>query len=206
MNGEILVLTDPAAVAEEAARRFVALLAELPGKRFSLALSGGSTPQRLYRLLSSPDWRGQIDWHRVHIFLADERFLPLDHPDSNYRMVRETLVDPLGPALPSANLHPMPTDGTVEASADRYTAELRQFFGDAPPRFDLIVLGMGPDGHTASLFPAHTHTEASPERDRRNRWVLPVQNSPKPPPTRLSPEPGSHQPSPPRLIPRHRSG
>lgn len=178
MNGEILVLSDPAAVAEEAARRFVALLAESHSEQFSLALSGGSTPQRFYRLLSSPAWRGQIDWKRVHVFLADERFLPLDHPDSNFRMVKETLVDPLEGLLPESNLHPMPTDGTVETSAECYEAELRGFFGGASPRFDLIILGMGPDGHTASLFPGHTHTE--------NRWVLPVHNSPKPPPTRLS--------------------
>lgn len=178
MNGEILVLSDPAAVADEAARRFVALLAQRPGERFSLALSGGSTPQRFYRLLSSPAWRGQIDWPRLHVFLADERFLPLDHPDSNFRMVRETLVDPLEGLLPEANLHPMPTEGTAEASAERYAAELRQFFGDAPPRFDLIVLGMGPDGHTASLFPGHSHPQ--------DRWVLPVHNSPKPPSDRLS--------------------
>jgi len=178
MNGEILVLSDPAAVAEEATRRLVALLAERQGERFSLALSGGSTPQRLYRLLSSPPWQAQIDWSRLHIFLADERFLPPDHADSNVRMVRETLVDPLGAALPAANLHPMPTDGTVEASADRYEAELRAFFADGPARFDLIVLGMGPDGHTASLFPGHLHPQ--------DRWVLPVHDSPKPPPTRLS--------------------
>jgi 6-phosphogluconolactonase len=178
MNGEILVFPDPAAVAEATARRLVAMLAERPGQRFSLALSGGSTPQRLYRLLSSPPWRGQIDWQRVHVFLADERFLPLDQADSNFRMVRETLVDPLNEALPAANLHPMPTDGTVEASAEHYEAELKAFFGDAPPRFDLIVLGMGPDGHTASLFPGHVHPD--------DRWVLPVHNSPKPPPTRLS--------------------
>jgi len=178
MNGEILVLSDPAAVAEETARRFVAMLAEHPGTRFSLALSGGSTPQRLYRLLASPPWRGQIDWGRVHIFLADERFLPHDHPDSNLRMIRETLVGPLDTALPAANLHPMPTDGTVEASAQRYEAELREFFGDDPARFDLVILGMGPDGHTASLFPSHLHPQ--------DRWVLPVHDSPKPPPTRLS--------------------
>ena len=178
MNGEILVLPDPAAVAEEAARRLTGLLAERPGERFSLALSGGSTPQRLYRLLSSPAVRGQIDWQKLHVFLADERFLPHDHADSNVRMVRETLTGPLGADFPAANLHPMPVDGTVEACAARYEAELREFFADAPARFDLAVLGMGPDGHTASLFPGHAHPPGP--------WVLPVHGSPKPPPTRLS--------------------
>jgi 6-phosphogluconolactonase len=178
MNGEILVLPDPAAAAEEAARRFVDLASANTGAYFSLALSGGSTPQRFYRLLSSAEWRVQVDWKKVHVFLADERFLPLDYADSNFRMVRETLVDPLQDLLPAANLHPMPTDGSVEQSAERYEAELRAFFGENAPCFDLVVLGMGPDGHTASLFPGHVHPQGP--------WVLPVHHSPKPPPTRLS--------------------
>ena len=91
-------------------------------------------------------------------------------------MVRETLLDHV--PLPAANIHPMPVDGTVEDSAMRYAAELRGFFGDASPRFDLIVLGMGPDGHTASLFPGHVHPNGP--------WVLPVHGSPKPPLTRLT--------------------
>jgi 6-phosphogluconolactonase len=178
MNGEILVFPDAAAVAEAAAQRFVSLLAKCPHERFSVALSGGSTPQRFHRLLSSSTWRGHIDWSRVHVFLADERFLPWNHADSNFRMIRETLVEPLQGLLPEGNLHPMPTHDTVETSAGRYEAELRHFFGDTVPRFDLIILGMGPDGHTTSLFPGHTHPEG--------RWVLPIHNSPKPPPTRLS--------------------
>jgi 6-phosphogluconolactonase len=220
MNGQTLVFADPAAVAEAAALRFASLMAGRPGERFSLALSGGSTPQRFYRLLAASACRGQIDWSRLHIFLADERFLPLDHPDSNFRMIRETLIEPLNGAdattppaeggggkaklalpveasldtpglnstalggqagaysLPAANVHPMPTDGTLEDCAMRYEAELRRYFGEASPRFDLIVLGMGPDGHTASLFPGHSHPQGA--------WVLPVHNSPKPPPTRLS--------------------
>lgn len=179
MNGQALVFADPVAVAEEAARRFVRLVGEHPGERFSVALSGGSTPQRLYQLLTTSAWREQIDWGKVHIFLADERFLPLDHPDSNYCMLRQTLIDPLcSIVLPHSNLHPMPTEGTAEASALRYEAELKCFFGDSTPRFDLILLGIGPDGHTASLFPGQTHPIGP--------WVLPVHNSPKPPPTRIS--------------------
>ncbi|MCX7108769.1 MAG: 6-phosphogluconolactonase [Proteobacteria bacterium] len=184
MDGQTLVFADPAAVAEEASRRFVSVMAERAGGRFSLALSGGSTPQRFYRLLTASPWREQIDWGSLHVFLADERFLPSGHPDSNFRMIRETLIDPLAAEgrgvvkLPACNIHPMPTDGTVEDSAIRYEAGLKGFFGESPPRFDLIVLGMGPDGHTASLFPSHIHPKGP--------WVLPVHNSPKPPPTRLS--------------------
>ena len=178
MNGQTLVFDGPCAVAEASARRLLSIMAERPGRQFSLALSGGSTPQRLYRLLTEAPWREQIDWGNLHLFLADERFLPLDHPDSNYHMLRQTLIDPLNGMIPAANLHPMTTDGTVEASASRYQAELEQYFGAALPRFDLIILGMGPDGHTASLFPGHSHP-AGP-------WVLPVYDSPKPPPTRLS--------------------
>ena len=177
MNGQTFVFADPDAVAEESARRLLGLMAEHSGGRFSLALSGGSTPQRFYRLLTTPPWRGQIDWGSLQVFLADERFLPPDHPDSNFRMLRETLIDPIS-KIPESNIHPMPTDGTVEASALRYAAELQEYFGAAPPRFDLIVLGMGPDGHTASLFPGHAHPKGP--------WVIPVLNSPKPPPTRLS--------------------
>ncbi len=192
MNRQTLVFADPDAVAEEAARRLVGLMADHRCGRFSLALSGGTTPQRFYRLLATPPWRGQIDWSRLHIFLADERFLPLDHPDSNFRMVREALFDPINCVdgsnqpvgggklirLPKSNIHPMPTDATVEECAVRYETELKNFFGNHPPRFDLIVLGMGPDGHTASLFPGHIHPHGP--------WVLPVHHSPKPPPTRLS--------------------
>ena len=178
MNGQIQVFADPADVAEAAARLFVNIIAQQGGKQFSLVLSGGSTPQRFYHLLTTSPWREQIDWGNLHLFLADERFLPLDHPDSNFHMIRETLIDPLalsggGVEFPIGNIHPMPTDGTVEESAIRYESELRQYFGDDPPRFDLMVLGMGPDGHTASLFPNHTHPVAP--------WVLPIHHSPNSP-------------------------
>lgn len=176
MNGETLVLSDPEAVALESARRLLDMMETRKGERFSLALSGGSTPQRLYRLLASPPWREQIDWNLLHVFLADERFVPHDHPDSNLRMARETLLDHV--PIPAANIHPMPADGTVEDSAQRYEAELREFFGESPPHFDALILGMGPDGHTASLFPGHIHPKGP--------WVLPVHDSPKPPPTRLT--------------------
>ncbi|MDD5037375.1 MAG: 6-phosphogluconolactonase [Methylococcaceae bacterium] len=176
MNGEIRVLSDPVAVAEEATHRCLAMMAKRPGKRFSLALSGGSTPQRFYRRLSEPSWHDRIDWNLLHIFLVDERFLPLDHADSNFRMIRETLLAHV--PIPPSNIHPMPTDGTPEDCAQRYERELRMFFGDGPARFDLVLLGMGADGHTASSFPGHVHSD--------ERWVFPVHDSPKPPSVRLS--------------------
>lgn len=176
MNGTTLILQDPAAVALDAAERLLALIAAKPEGNFSLGLSGGSTPQRLFKLLAEEPWRGQIPWQRIHVFFADERFLPHDHPDSNYYSAEQLLLAHV--PIPAENLHPMPTDTTAEDGASRYEAELKAYFGDAKPRFDLILLGMGPDGHTASLFPGQSHPFGP--------WVLPVHNSPKPPPTRLT--------------------
>lgn len=176
MNGTTLILHDPAAVALDAAERLLALIAAKPEGNFSLALSGGSTPQRLFKLLAEKPWRGQIPWQRIHVFFADERFLPHDHPDSNYYSAYQLLLAHV--PVPAENLHPMPTDTTAEDGASRYEAELKAYFGDTQPRFDLILLGMGPDGHTASLFPSQSHPVGP--------WVLPVHDAPKPPPTRLS--------------------
>jgi len=123
--------------------------------RFSVALSGGSTPIALYRLLAEPPFSRTIDWPHVHFFWGDERFVPADHPESNYRLARETLISRV--PIPAENVHPMPTEGNdPEAAAARYQETLRRFFvlseGEAP-RFDLVLLGLGADGHTASLFP-----------------------------------------------------
>lgn len=186
MYGDTLILPNPQSVAEHAAWNFISALERCHNERFSLALSGGSTPQRFYRLLTEDPWRGKVNWQKLHVFLADERLVPADDPDSNDRMIRQTLVEPLnacpspdgGQLLPPSQIHTMPTDGTAEDCASRHEAELKAFFGDTPPRFDMMVLGMGPDGHTASLFPGHTHPQGP--------WVLPVYDSPKPPPTRLS--------------------
>ncbi|MCS6949395.1 MAG: 6-phosphogluconolactonase [bacterium] len=143
---------------------------------FSLVLSGGSTPQRLYRLLASEYAQG-VEWQRVHLFWGDERYVPHDHPASNYRLVRETLIEPL--QLPAENVHPMPTHLAVPDDAARlYEGELRAFFGETP-RFDLVLLGMGADGHTASLFP---NTAAVQERER---WVA-VGEAPVEPRRRLT--------------------
>lgn len=177
MTNETLVLPDAEAVAAEAAERFASLVAARSGARFSVALSGGSTPQRFHRLLTQAPWKDRIDWSSVHVFLADERHVPHDHPDSNFRMARETLLDHV--PIPPSNIHPMPTFGAKpEGDARAYSDELSTYFGTAEPAFDLIILGMGPDGHTASLFPGH--------RWPAGETVIAVENSPKPPLQRIS--------------------
>ncbi|WP_247215416.1 6-phosphogluconolactonase [Synechococcus sp. C9] len=119
--------------------------------RATLVLAGGSTPRRLYEHIATQSW----PWHQIHLFWGDERFVPPDHPDSNYRMVRETWLDRV--TFPAGNIHPMPTVPlTPEAAAAAYEQELQAFFALKPgefPVFDVILLGMGEDGHTASLFP-----------------------------------------------------
>jgi 6-phosphogluconolactonase len=138
--------------------------------RCAVALSGGTTPRALYHLLADPlaPFRVRTPWPGVHLFWGDERWVPRDHPDSNYRMVSETLLRSI--SIPGHNVHPIPTDyAEPAAAAARYETELRSFFGtggEAPPRFDLILLGLGDDGHTASLFPG------SEALDERHRLVL----------------------------------
>lgn len=123
--------------------------------RFTIALSGGHTPRGLYSLLATDKGRPPIVWRQVHVFWGDERHVPPDHPDSNYRMARETLLDHV--ALPQANVHRIPAEEPdADRAAARYEEELRRFFrldGASLPRFDLVLLGLGAEGHTASLFP-----------------------------------------------------
>ena len=128
---------------------------------FTIALSGGSTPKPLYEALSSQP----LDWSKIHVFWGDERYVSPDHPDSNQRMARLAWLDRI--PIPAANIHPMPTDDPdPQLAAQKYDDHLRQWFGvNSPdfPVFDLILLGMGDDGHTASLFP---HTAALTVSDR----------------------------------------
>jgi 6-phosphogluconolactonase len=151
------------AAAEEVAAAAGRAVAE--GGRFTLALSGGSTPRRLHALLVDPGapFRARVPWERTHVFFGDERPVPRDHRDSNYRMARETLLE----HVPVASVHRIPAE--EPGAAEAYEAELRSFFGippgGEPPRLDLVLLGLGPDGHTASLFPG---TSALHERVR---WV-----------------------------------
>jgi 6-phosphogluconolactonase len=177
MARELFIAGTPGDLAREAAGRFLeaARQAIADHGRFAVALSGGSTPKRLYALLTQPPYAQAVDWSRVHAFFADERFVPPDDPDSTLRLARETLF---AAPIPPENIHPMPTTGlSPEAAAAEHAAELAAFFGAPLPRFDLILLGMGPDGHTASLFPGRPDLAGV---------VAPVFDSPKPPPTRLT--------------------
>ncbi|MBX3161148.1 MAG: 6-phosphogluconolactonase [Deltaproteobacteria bacterium] len=115
----------------------------------AIALSGGSTPKRMFQLLARQG-RAALPWDRIELWWGDERTVPPDHPDSNYRMTRENLIDPLG--IDAAHVHRIRGEDDPAAAAAAYEQELLGALGD-PPRFDLILLGMGPDGHTASLFP-----------------------------------------------------
>lgn len=164
---EVVLFEDREALSRDAAYRFAALAAQSAqaGRPFTVALSGGSTPERLYRLLAAPPFRGSISWPNVHLFFGDERCVPPDAPESNYRMAHDALIAPV--SLLPENVHRMPGESAApEAGAQQYEAELRRFFSLAAgawPRFDLVLLGMGPDGHCASLFP---HKPALQERQR----------------------------------------
>ena len=138
----------------------------------SLALSGGDTPRELYRLLGST-FRSRIPWPRVHVFWGDERYVPHDHADSNFRMARETLLDHV--PCPARNVHPIATHfPNVELAAADYERVLREHFRSSGPAFDVNLLGMGVDGHTASVFPG------SPAVTEEKRWVLGVESSARP--------------------------
>jgi 6-phosphogluconolactonase len=166
---EVVVRPSLEALSREAASRFQRLATQsiAAGGRFSVALSGGSTPRALYRLLGEPPFRGAIDWTRVHLFWGDERFVPADHPDSNYRLACEEFIGKV--PIPSENVHPIPTQsGDPQTAASQYEETLRRFFAAPRPRFDLVLLGLGADGHTASLFPE------SPALDERERLVVAV--------------------------------
>jgi len=141
-------------VARGAAERFVELGQAAIDARgcFSVGLAGGSTPKRTYELLASEAYREQLNWSKVHIFFGDERCVPPDHSESNYRMANEALISRV--SIPPPNVHRINGLGDAVANASLYEDELRTFFNPASwPRFDLVLLGMGDDGHTASLFP-----------------------------------------------------
>lgn len=117
----------------------------------SIALSGGSTPKGVYQRLGSEPFRSQVDWLRVHLFWGDERCVPPDHTESNFRMADETLLRKI--PVPAANIHRIRGELPPAEAATLYEEDVRSFFGGARPVFDVILLGVGEDGHTASLFP-----------------------------------------------------
>jgi 6-phosphogluconolactonase len=167
MSAEILVLSDSEALAVEAVRRLQSACrrAVAARGRFTLVLAGGSTPRRLYELLGGEETQHRLDWAAVEIFFGDERCVPPDDAASNYRLARETLLDRL-PA-PPAGLHRIHGELDPPAAADLYEKVIRGSLGQGVPRFDLVLLGLGEDGHTASLFPG------SPALDERERLVVP---------------------------------
>ncbi len=179
VNADVRVRPDPETLSRAVAHALVSRISDgvTRGTRFSLALAGGSTPRTLYRLLAT-EYQDRIPWAQVHLFWGDERYVPPDDPRSNYRLVRESLLDHV--AIPEGNVHPMPTDRPDPDDAARaYERTLREYFPESWPRLDLVLLGMGPDGHTASLFPG------SPALQERERWVVAVQ-APIDPPRRLT--------------------
>jgi 6-phosphogluconolactonase len=165
---EVRVLPDGREAARAAARELVGAHADAIGDRgnFRVALSGGSTPRALYETLSRPPFREQIDWGRARIFFVDERCVPPDHERSNYRLAKKHLLDPL--RVPRANVFRMRGEEEPRLAARAYEELLENEFGraDRTPRFDFVLLGLGPDGHTASLFPG---TRAL---DEKRRWVI----------------------------------
>jgi 6-phosphogluconolactonase len=168
---EIVTCRDVGELAHKAAEQFVALAGAAVARagRFAVALSGGSTPRAVYSLLGSPEFRDRVDWPRVHLFWGDERCVPPDHPESNFRMVQETLLAKI--QIPSQNVHRMIGEKEPAQAAAAYEQELREFFAVQPgqmPRFDLILLGLGEDGHTASLFPG------TAALDETEHWVAAV--------------------------------
>lgn len=165
---DVQVFDDAESVARAAAEEFARLSRAAVGERgaFSVALSGGTTPRRVYELLASDEYREHVEWPKVHVFFGDERAVPPEHSDSNYRMAREALLSHV--SVPAENVHRIEGLGDANANASDYESVMRGFFGDAEwPRFDLVFLGMGDDGHTASLFP---HTSALEEA---RTWAAP---------------------------------
>lgn len=152
MPSALRVYPDPAAVAHALAELFVTQAKEAIAERgvFGVSLAGGTTPKAAYRLLGEPPFSNALDWSKVQIFFGDERCVPPDDDRSNYKMANDAFMQPAG--IPTANIHRMRGEDEPQAAAGAYRQELISVLGENP-RFDLVILGMGTDGHTASLFP-----------------------------------------------------
>ena len=169
-NRQLIAVADAAALAKTAADRLLARIAA-NSERVAICLTGGSSPQRLYELLGEEPYRSWIPWQRVHWFIGDERFVPVNDPLNNMAMARKCFLDRCAPLV---NIHPVATDAAdPDEAARRYEIELRVFYGAdrlkrSRPLFDLVLMGVGPDGHTASLFPG------DPALAETERWVVGV--------------------------------
>ena len=160
----LLVYATPEELAEAAARDFAARAREAIDERgrFAVTLAGGSTPKATYEVLAR-DYADRLDWSRVHVFFGDERTVPPEHEDSNYRMAREALLS----NVDAGSVHRMRCELPPEEAAAAYEEELREFFGaNGVPKFDLILCGLGEDGHTLSLFPETAALDVT------DRWVV----------------------------------
>lgn len=164
---QVIVVADAAAIAQTAATRLLDRLKQAKD-RAAVCLTGGSSPEGLYRLLAEEPWRSEVPWDRVHWFMGDDRFVPESDPLSNMGMARRLFLDRV--KAPRGNVHPIPDDTNyVDAAAKFYAEDVMQFYGAAQldparPLFDLVLMGLGADGHTASLFP---HSPALEETQRR---------------------------------------
>jgi 6-phosphogluconolactonase len=166
LSGEFRVLPDAVALAHDATQEVLRAAAEAVEARGQccIALSGGHTPEQMYRLWST-EYRGQLPWKHLHFFLGDERYVAHDDPLSNYSMIRESLLDHI--PIPVANVHPIPTDSLhPEDAATEYEATLREYLPGEGPALDILLLGTGNEGHTASLFPGSAALGES------RRWVV----------------------------------
>ncbi len=173
-NRHVIEVADPASLAKAAADRIMARIAA-NGDRVAICLTGGASPTQLYQLLATDAYRRHIPWDRVHWFIGDERFVPATDPLNNMGVARRIFLDRLAPA---ASIHPIPTDAAdPREAARRYQRELQSFYGanelvSSRPLFDVVLMGIGPDGHTASLFPDY------PAIEEIERWVVGVPQAP----------------------------
>jgi 6-phosphogluconolactonase len=169
-NRHVIAVSDAAELAKFAAERVMARISANTG-RAAICLTGGSSPKQLYRLLATDPYRSRIPWDHVHWFIGDDRFVPPDDPFNNMGVARRLFLDR---CAPPHTIHPIPADAAdPEDAARRYESELKSYYGFSRlnpirPLFDLVLMGVGPDGHTASLFPGY------PAVDETERWVVGV--------------------------------
>jgi 6-phosphogluconolactonase len=164
----IQVCTDPESLSEAAVRLFVKRLRHVVQvqNQFSVALAGGHTSERTYQILSQPLFRDQVPWTKVHVFWSDEHCVPSDDPRSNAYMAHKALLDHV--PIPPDQIHPIRCGQNPLQAAEEYEALLRDFFADRSPCFDFVFLGLGENGHTASIFPG------TPAVEEQERWVIAV--------------------------------